>query len=391
MIPPPDLDRPAEILIVDDTLENLQVLIAALRSLGHVVRPVRSGAQALDTARFDPPELILLDINMPGMNGYEVCERLKREPHLQAIPVIFISALDEVVDKVKAFNAGAADYIAKPFEFEEVTSRVRTHLRLARYREELERHNERLEEQVARRTQALAAVNARLEVLDKTKSDFLTIISHEVRTPLAGILATAEFLLYEFESHPDAAKFNAMYEQSRHRMMSLIEDALLLAEIGVKGDLMTEKHCELPAVLEAALAKAEVLAKFRGVTLPAMPTNLERVMGEATNLTRAVQALLETAIKFAASGTAVRAMKLEEPGLTGLVFEANGFAVPGDLLPRFFDLLAIAEAITPGGDLGVAPALAERIIRLQGGTVAVENIMPAGIRLTMRMPKVKGP
>ncbi len=116
-----DVGRPAGILIVDDTPANLQVLAGMLKDRGYKVRPVPGGKLALLAARRDPPDLILLDINMPEMNGYEVCERLKADDELRGIPVIFISALTEPLDKVKAFAIGGVDYLTKPFQMGDCT------------------------------------------------------------------------------------------------------------------------------------------------------------------------------------------------------------------------------------------------------------------------------
>ena len=135
----------ASILVVDDTPANLQVLSGMLKDRGYKVRPVPSGKLALQAARRDPPDLILLDINMPEMNGYEVCEQLKAEESLQGIPVIFISALTEPLDKVKAFEIGGVDYITKPFQMEELHARVETHLRLHQLQVDLQETNVRLE------------------------------------------------------------------------------------------------------------------------------------------------------------------------------------------------------------------------------------------------------
>jgi len=130
---------------VDDTPANLQVLAGMLKDRGYKVRPVPGGKLALLAARRDPPDLILLDINMPEMNGYEVCEHLKADETLQGIPVIFISALTEQLDKVKAFAFGGVDYITKPFQMEELHARVETHLKLRRLQIELEEYSRHLE------------------------------------------------------------------------------------------------------------------------------------------------------------------------------------------------------------------------------------------------------
>ena len=129
---------PGNIMIIDDTPANLTLLSGLLKQRGHRVRPVPGGRLALMAVESDPPDLILLDINMPEMNGFEVCERLKNDRRFCDIPVIFISALTETLDKVKAFNTGGVDYITKPFQFEEVEARVTAHLELRRYEKSLE-------------------------------------------------------------------------------------------------------------------------------------------------------------------------------------------------------------------------------------------------------------
>jgi sigma-B regulation protein RsbU (phosphoserine phosphatase) len=152
-----DAGQPANILVVDDTAANLQVLAGMLKDRGYKVRPVPSGKLALLAARRDPPDLILLDINMPEMNGFEVCEHLKADDRLQGIPVIFISALTEQLDKVKAFAIGGVDYITKPFQMEELHARVETHLKLHRLQVELEETNSRLERANGRMSRNLEA------------------------------------------------------------------------------------------------------------------------------------------------------------------------------------------------------------------------------------------
>ena len=137
--------RTASILIVDDTPANLQVLAGMLKDRGYKVRPVPSGKLALLAAKAHPPDLILLDINMPEMNGYEVCALLKADEKLKGIPVIFISALTEPLDKVKAFGMGGVDYLTKPFQMEELHARVETHLKIRRLQIDLEEHSRHLE------------------------------------------------------------------------------------------------------------------------------------------------------------------------------------------------------------------------------------------------------
>jgi two-component system, sensor histidine kinase and response regulator len=373
------------IMVVDDVPANLQMLTDVLKAKGYRVRPVPSGELALAAAGREVPDLVLLDINMPGMNGYEVCQRLKSDPQLAAVPVIFITALNDVADKVKGFELGAVDFVTKPFEFQEVEARVSAHLELARLRQQLKRHNECLEEVVAQRTLELAEANARLAILDRAKSDFLSLISHEIRTPLNGIMGVVELLLLNLSDDSEAAKYSEMYRQSRQRLMMLLDDALLFTQIGTDASVQARPSCRLDELLSRARLQAVPFANSRMVQLAAVPPDLGLVQGSADYLARALQSLFETGIKFARTGTIIKLARITAPGEIGLIIEADGLAIPLELLPRFFDLLAISELILPGGGLGLAPALAERILTLYGGMVSVENMKPPGIRLTVRL------
>ena len=134
-----------DILVVDDMPSNLRLLSQTLAEKGYGVRTVTSGLRALESARTSPPDLILLDVRMPDMDGYEVCAQLKKDERTAQIPIIFISALDQVEDKVQAFQFGGVDYITKPFQVEEVLARTETHLSLRRLQESLENINQRMQ------------------------------------------------------------------------------------------------------------------------------------------------------------------------------------------------------------------------------------------------------
>ncbi|WP_445633555.1 Response regulator receiver modulated PAS/PAC sensor protein [Nostoc sp. DSM 114161] len=145
----------ANILVVDDTPDNLRLLSAMLTQMGYEIRRVINGQTALKTAQAAPPDLILLDVMMPDMNGYEVCQHLKADDKTRNIPVIFISALDEVLDKVKAFAVGGVDYITKPFSEEEVFARVENNLIIQRLQRQLIEQNARLQQEISDRQAAL--------------------------------------------------------------------------------------------------------------------------------------------------------------------------------------------------------------------------------------------
>lgn len=152
-----------DILIVDDTAANLRLLAGMLSEKQYRVRPVSDGQSALKAVQASAPDLILLDINMPGMNGYEVAQKLKSDQDTANIPIIFISALNEVLDKVKAFDSGGVDYITKPFQLEEVLARVETHLTLRQLQRQLQEANQMLEARVEERTAELIELNQSLD------------------------------------------------------------------------------------------------------------------------------------------------------------------------------------------------------------------------------------
>ena len=163
-------------LVVEDTIENLRLLSELLGGQGYEVRAVTNGRQAIQAVEREPPDLILLDINMPEMNGYEVCRHLKAQERSKDVPVIFITALTDTVDKVRAFDAGGVDYVTKPFQIEEVLARVKTHVAL-------------------RRAQAgLADSYTRLRAVEQLRDDLVHMVVHDLRSPLGALLINLRLL-----------------------------------------------------------------------------------------------------------------------------------------------------------------------------------------------------
>lgn len=183
-------DSKGNILVVDDTPANLRLLVGILTEKGYKARPVLNGELALSAARGFPPDLILLDIMMPEMNGYEVCSELKADERTRDIPVIFISAINDVLDKVKAFSVGGVDYITKPFHVEEVLARVEAHLTICKLQNNLKDKNEKL-------TQTLQQLQATQEQLIQSEKmaalgQLIAGIAHEINTPLGAIKSSIE-------------------------------------------------------------------------------------------------------------------------------------------------------------------------------------------------------
>jgi len=375
----------AQIMVVDDVSGNLRLMEHILRSYGYNVRSFMRGESAIASAEKNPPDLFLVDVMMPEMNGYELCKRLKADANLAPIPVIFLSGLNSAIDKVRAFEAGGVDYLTKPLSVEEVVARVDTHLKLRRLGRELEINNARLDQQVKLKTQELEEANRRLSILDKSKSDFLAMISHELRTPLNGLFGVADLLFTEMAPDPETDELKQMFKLSRERLVALIDDALLLTEVEVDAGRYGHATYPLRQLLAPATKDALAFCRTRDVSIGPVPDGLATVRGNEKLLKKALCALLTTAAKFSDEGDTI--LIGSEAGREQLVLtiEAHGNRIPDGALPEFFEVLGVGGTITPGGDLGLQPSMAARVLQLFGGRVTVENLDPPGIRFDVHL------
>ncbi|MEM8722434.1 MAG: response regulator [Cyanobacteria bacterium P01_G01_bin.39] len=213
------------ILIVDDTPQNLHLLVDILTKYDYKVRPVPNGKLAISAAQISPPDLILLDIMMPDLNGYEVCKKLKSNPQTKDIPVIFISAVDEAVDKVKAFAIGGVDYISKPFQMHEVLMRVRNQLALKQLQQQLIAKNEHLQQTISQLKKSQKKVTEAQK--NSTVAKITSGISQQVNSPLAEINSTLEDIKHFGEaSLQDIPNFLAQISpQQQKYFVSLLKQA----------------------------------------------------------------------------------------------------------------------------------------------------------------------
>ncbi len=268
------------ILVVDDLPANLTLLTDMLKENGYHVRPVPSGKLALKAVERDPPDLILLDINMPEMDGFEVCAQLKQNTRFRDIPVIFISALSETLDKVKAFRSGGVDYVTKPFQFEEVKARVETHLKLRKYQKHLE---ELVKEQVAEISAAQFSTIFALAKLAESRDPDTGKHLERVQTycQMLAVKLGEEALR---NSHIDASFINNMVIASPlHDIGKVaIPDSVLLkpGKLAPEEFEIMTKHCSLGAATLEAVRERYPNNDFINVGIAIALSHHERWDGE---------------------------------------------------------------------------------------------------------------
>ncbi len=270
------IEGPADILLVDDSPANLRLLSQILAERGYHVRAVTSGLRALASIRLNPPDLILLDIRMPGMDGYEVCAQLRASPRTEDIPILFISALDDIGDKVKAFSTGGVDYITKPFQLEEVVARVQTHLALRELRRDLQEANRRMEGELALAARVQASFPDRPE-----------LVCQAVNERLVEYSATDQFVTV-FLGVLDLRSGALVYSNAGHNPPVILSPARegppqLLGNTGLPLGLLAETTWQPGRV---TLAAGDVLVLYTdGITEAESaqqgPYGLDRLVGAA--------------------------------------------------------------------------------------------------------------
>ncbi|MBN1137443.1 MAG: hybrid sensor histidine kinase/response regulator [Anaerolineae bacterium] len=258
-----------DILIVDDEPENLLLLKLILTERGHQVRTATSGPLALETVQLQVPDLILLDILMPEMDGYEVCRRLKTDYRFHDVPVLFLSALEETKYKVQAFAAGGVDYITKPFQVDEVMVRLQTHLALRDLHRQIQAANNRLARQ-------LKELEARNEELDA----FAHTVAHDIKNPLTMIVGYADSLLadYLLMSNEDRDEALQSLKQSAVSIVNIVDELLLLTS--VRRTEVTLEPLDMNYVIDRACRRLAHLIRERQAEIVA-PTEWPQVVGHA--------------------------------------------------------------------------------------------------------------
>jgi two-component system sensor histidine kinase/response regulator len=383
-----------DILIVDDTPNNIHLLDKMLGENGYKVRKVISGERALKAVSILPPDLILLDVKMPGMDGYEVCHSLKKQEDTAGIPIIFISALDDVFDKVKGFEAGGADYIIKPFEPREVLVRVEAQLKMRRLQQQLLCANERLSAQNAQLTQEIKGrqqAEASLKV-------FMHAVSHDLRNPVTGMSMVLQTYLKEQPAgHQRVAGENDVVidrlsfdriVQSCSRQLKLINSLIEMQQheiLGVPLDLQSISlytlTCSILSEWEPMLAKRQVVLKHQ------IAPDVPNVCADIDQLWRVFENLIGNALKYNQPGfTLTIDASLDRESYLCCTVADNGVGIKPQQLASLFDLYVRGSGVKRTSGVGLGLYISKQIVAAHGGEIGVESELGKGTVFWFTLP-----
>ncbi|MBF0154902.1 MAG: response regulator [Magnetococcales bacterium] len=357
-------DQLQRILIVDDERLQIDTLVAAIRPF-YKVMVAHNGEQALKAARGSPPpDLVLLDIVMPGMDGYAVCHQLKQDDKTCAIPVIFITSKNEAIDETRGFDLGAVDYISKPISVAVVRARIRTHL-------------------------ALSAALKSQEEQNLNRRRWMADISHELRTPLAVLRAQVEAM--QDGIHPADATTLGVLHGEVMGLSRLVDDLYLLARADL-GALSVEMNPVEPlAILEDLLESFAQRLAGAGITLE-MHLPAERpwvTLGDPRRLRHLLTNLVENSVRYTDAGGRLLVTVVVEADALLVRFDDTPPPVPVEELPRLFDRFYRAESSRSRdhGGSGLGLAICQGIVAAHGGTIAAAPSPLGGLRIDVVLKK----
>jgi len=365
---------PPDILVVDDTPANLQLLSGMLKDRGYKVRPAPSGRVALQAAQSSPPDLILLDINMPEMDGYEVCTQLKNDERTADVPVIFISALNETMDKVRAFGVGGVDYITKPFQFEEVDARVSAHLRLRRMQVDLETLNAEL-----------LNTNAELHRLQQLRDNLTHMIVHDLRSPLTGVMGTYDLLAMEENLSEPSAKMLELSKPALRHMLEMINSLLDVSKIEA-GQLQPNLcTCDLIALAREASAVLASVGGERKVAVESAVGGLV-VSLDRDLIARVLHNLLGNALKFTGDTGEVKIRIARESDRVRVSVIDNGPGIPPEYHERIFEKFGQVQSDRPRVGTGLGLSFCRLAVEAHGGKIGVTSEVGKGSTFWFELP-----
>lgn len=421
---------PGNILIIDDKPSDIQLLSTTLSNQGYIVRGAAKGKMGIKAAQADPPDVILLDIRMPDLDGYAVCEQLKANPKTQDIPIIFLSALDDVLDKVRAFQIGAVDYITKPFQIEEVLARVKNQLivrhlnkQLIEKTQELQAQNQQLQQEIIERRKAEKTA----EAASKAKSDFVANMSHELRTPLNAILGFTQLMHRDKCLSDEQQEYLEIINHSGEYLLGLIDDVLELSKIESGRFSLNLNSFDFYRFLDSIEEMFQMKAEQNGLYLMILVSSAvpQYIKTDQQKLRGCLINLIGNAIKFTQSGGVVLRVRLsngradlrigsgeemEEMQEEGeeklspisnaplstphsLIFEVKdtGSGIAPDEIATIFQAFAQTETgrkSEEGAGLGLA--ISQKFVQMMGGEITVSSIVGQGTTFRFNIKLVSG-
>lgn len=372
---------PPVVLVVDDTPANLSVAVACLEDRGLDVAVARDGEEALRRAPLLMPDLILLDVVMPGIDGLETCRQLKAQPETREIPVILMTSLSQTSDKILGFRAGAVDYLIKPLQVEEIVARVMTHLDLRARTRLLEVRNAELRREIDTRKQAEADL---LDVLQSVRNANHAI-AHDLRTPLTEVRARLEMLSL---TRPDPEKTFSEIDiavDDIDRVIGIFNALLRLAEIDAGLRRSGFVQVALAEVAEDIAEFYQPLAELRGIALELRIDAPAWVEGDPQLIAQALGNLLDNALKYAPRSGRVEVRLSCLDAAAHLSVSDDGPGVPDDEIPKVVQRFYRGDASrgTPGVGLGLALVVA--VAKLHRGSLDLADNAP-GLRATLTLP-----
>jgi two-component system sensor histidine kinase/response regulator len=371
------------ILVVDDDPDNLGVLFDYLDSVGFKVLLVQNSENALIQAESKKPDIILLDILMPGLDGFETCRRLKENDKTRDIPVIFMTALSDTTNKVKGFKMGAVDYITKPFQQEEVLARVNTHLTIRKLQQQLEAKNTLLEEQVEQ-----------LSELNASKDKFISMISHDLQSPFSSLRGLIQFTAENLEGYNKSELGNIMdlLGNSTDNLYALIENLLTWSRIQ-RGVL---EHCPQPIDIRDIVTQNINLftqnAEDKQITLRNLIEERIAVYADFNMVNAVIRNLISNALKFTKSGGRVEFSAKQNGEYVEVSVTDTGIGISKEHLSKLFRIDARYKRLGTDREkgTGLGLILCKEFIEKHGGTIWIESEVDQGSTVKFTLPRNPG-
>jgi two-component system, sensor histidine kinase and response regulator len=376
--------RSEKILIVDDVSKNIQILGNILAQKEFQIAYAQNGEQAIEICNHQDFDLILLDIMMPGMDGYEVCKRLKHNPKTREIPIIFLTAKADMDSIIKGFKTGGQDYITKPFNAAELLARVNNHLLIKSQQEELKLMNNHLEDLVKERTKDLEIANHQLSILDQAKSNFLSLISHEIRTPLNGVIGLTE-LLNQTNIDKDQKEYLDYLSEVSKRLVNFSDTALLITTLKIDKYLPEKLPVSINNLINESIFEFKKVEKNQNTEITLnLPQEQLLVKVDSELIKKCFQMIIENANKFAGNNPTLNISLVSENNLALIKLCDDGPGFSDSALSGLFELFSSGDILHSEGS-GLGLATSKLILDAHEGVIEVNNNETGGAELTIKL------